>query len=49
MINKPLALGHVDVLIVDEAQDLMDTDSYVALDALMVGGWDRGTSFFPYP
>jgi hypothetical protein len=32
----------VDVLIVDEAQDLMDTDSYVALDALMVGGWDRG-------
>lgn len=32
-----------DVLIVDEGQDLMDTDSYIALDQLVRGGLDNGT------
>lgn len=41
-LSRADGLPPFDVLIVDEAQDLMDTDSYVALDALMVGGWDRG-------
>ena len=41
-LSRADGLPPFDVLIVDEAQDLMDTDAYVALDALMVGGWDRG-------
>ncbi|MHA3700642.1 NERD domain-containing protein [Jatrophihabitans sp. YIM 134969] len=35
-------LDPVDVLVVDEAQDLMDLDSYARLDALVVGGWEQG-------
>jgi hypothetical protein len=31
-----------DVLIVDEAQDLMDLQSYAQLDALVDGGWENG-------
>ncbi|MCZ2849136.1 nuclease-related domain-containing DEAD/DEAH box helicase [Modestobacter sp. VKM Ac-2978] len=31
-----------DVLIVDEAQDLMDLQSYAQLDALILGGWEKG-------
>lgn len=31
-----------DVLVVDEAQDLMDVASYLALDSQVKGGWDSG-------
>ncbi len=41
-LSRADGLPPYDVLFVDEAQDLMDTDSYVALDALVIGGWDRG-------
>lgn len=36
-------ISPADVLIVDEAQDLMDVDAYLGLDALLNGGLDSGT------
>lgn len=35
-------LDAVDVLVVDEAQDLMDLGSYTALDGVVRGGWENG-------
>ncbi len=32
----------VDVLVVDEAQDLMDLETYTELDGLITGGWEHG-------
>ncbi len=34
--------GAADVLVVDEAQDLMDLQSYARLDELVAGGWETG-------
>jgi hypothetical protein len=35
-------LDPVDMLVVDEAQDLMDLETYTELDALITGGWEHG-------
>lgn len=35
-------LDAVDLLVVDEAQDLMDLESYTRLDGLVRGGWEHG-------
>lgn len=37
------AVDSAEVLVVDEAQDLMDLDSYLALDGLVQNGLDHGT------
>jgi hypothetical protein len=41
-VDQTTGLDPVDVLVVDEAQDLMDLETYARLDALIAGGWDHG-------